>query len=133
MNVRCHCNAPPSQPPSAKDLGQLIRSFSGIFDPKLGKARKICRPLPIITNKETVLSQWHSRTMYGCSYTAVIVLPVFWSSIKAARPVNESSQLKRIVVRIALVFPIADVIQDVRHTQTSEVFRLLVTDLRGYA
>ncbi len=57
MNVRCHCSAPPSHPPMANDFGQFNKSFCGILAPKLGKARKICSPLPTITNKEIAFAQ----------------------------------------------------------------------------
>src|ERR1700688_1937254 len=70
MNVKCHCSAPPSQPPIANAFGQCNKSFCGIFAPRLGNARKICSPLPTITNSATVLIQWHKRTASGCSYTA---------------------------------------------------------------
>src|ERR1039458_1720909 len=70
MNVRCHRSAPPSHPPMANDFGQFSRSLWGILAPKLGNARKICSPLPTMTNREIAFTQWHNRTGSGCSYAA---------------------------------------------------------------
>ena len=39
----------------ASDLGQSIKFVCGTLLPKLGKARKICKPLPINTKSEIVL------------------------------------------------------------------------------
>src|SRR5277367_5699671 len=65
----CHWSAPPSHPPSVRDGGTCSKSRSGIFGPKLGNARKICRPLAAITKSETAFSQWQNRTAQGCSYS----------------------------------------------------------------
>ena len=67
MNVKCHCKAPASHPPSVSDFGISSRTFSGIFGPKLGKARKIRSPLVTITNKLMALTQCVIRIARGCS------------------------------------------------------------------
>src|SRR5713101_7377962 len=132
MKVRCHCSAPPSHPPSARALGQSRRSFCGIFAPKLGKARKICSPLPTITNSETAFTQWQRRTTKGCSYTAWVTSPVFTSSIAIARVAMViSSELQTIEFGVALVFPVADLLQYMAHLEVGEVLRLLVANLGG--
>src|SRR6266496_1847398 len=134
MKVRCHCSAPPSHPPSARDLGQSRRSFCGIFAPKLGKARKIWNPLPIITNSETAFTQWQRRTTKGCSYTACVTSPVFTSSIAIARvAMVNSSGLQAIEFGVPLVFPIADFFQYMAHFKIRDVLCLLVADLGGDA
>src|SRR6266496_4446125 len=117
MKVRCHCSAPPSHPPSAKAFGQWIKSFCGIFAPQLGNARKICSPLPTSTNSDIEFTQWQSLTMNGCSYTASVTSPVFASSISIARVAMFNSvlgykiQLQTVEFRIALVFPIPNLLQ----------------------
>src|SRR5437870_10053491 len=134
MKVRCHCSAPPSHPPSARALGQSRRSFCGIFAPKLGKARKICSPLPTITNSETAFTQWQRRTTNGCSYTACVTSPVRTSSIAVARvAIVISSQLQAIEFGVPLIFPIADLLQYMAHFKVGEVLCLLVADLGGNA
>src|ERR1700690_2755136 len=131
MNVRCHCSAPPDHPPMAKAFGQLSRSFCGIFAPKLGNARKICKPLPTITNSDTAFTQWHSRTINGWSYTDSVTSPVFAFSISIARLAMFQTPLKleTVVIRIALIFPVSDLRQYVRHLEAGEIFRLLVSNL----
>src|ERR1700756_910684 len=132
MKVRCPCNAPPSQPPSANAFGQSKRSFCGIFAPKLGKARKIWSPLPTKTNSDTTFTQWQRRTTRGCSYTACVTSPVFPSSIAIARvTIVNSSGLKAVEFGVPLIFPVADSLQYMAHFNVSEVLRLLVADLSG--
>src|SRR5258706_13653783 len=71
MNVKCHCRAPPSQPPIVIACGTAsIRSCSGILDPQLGNAAKILKPLSVRTVMATALVQGHTRTAQGCSYAA---------------------------------------------------------------
>lgn len=68
MNVKCHCNAPPSHPPSVTDGGIMSMRFScGTLAPKLGTAVKICSPLIVSTVTVTALTQWAKRTAQGCS------------------------------------------------------------------
>src|SRR5712692_7654634 len=134
MKVRCHCSAPPSHPPSARAVGQSRRSFCGIFAPKLGKARKICSPLPTITNSETAFTQWQRRTRNGCSYTACVTSPVFTSSIAIARvPIVNSWGLQAIEFGVPLIFPIADLLHYTAHFKVRDVLCLLVADLGGDA
>src|SRR5439155_23586922 len=134
MQVRCHCSASPSHPPSARALGQSRRSFCGIFAPKLGKARKNWNPLPTITNSETAFTQWQRRTTNGCSYTACVTSPVRTSAIAVARvAIVISSQLQAIECGVPLIFPIADLLQHMAHFKVGEVLCLLVADLGGNA
>src|ERR1700693_1969758 len=130
MKVRCHCSAPPSHPPSARALGQLRRSSCGIFAPKLGKARKICSPLPTITNSDTAFTQWQRRTRNGCSYTASVTSPVFTSSIAIAPvAIVNSLGLQAIEFGVPLIFPIADFPEHMAHFEIREVLCLLVANL----
>src|ERR1700737_665913 len=130
MKVRCHCSAPPSHPPSANAWGQWSRSFCGTFAPKLGKARKICKPLPIMTKSTTAFTQWQRRTTNGCSYTASVTSPVFASSIAIARvAMVASSELQAVEFGVALVLPVADLLQYVANLEVGKVLGLFVADL----
>ena len=76
MNVKCHCSAPPSQPPSAIAFGtSSIRFCCGIFAPKLGNAVKICSPLMASTVIVTALAQCENRTAHGCANTGRLAAP----------------------------------------------------------
>ena len=75
MNVKCHCSAPPSHPPSVIAWRRVQKSCCGIFAPKLGKARKIRSPLAAITTSDTAVAQCASRTYSGCSYAAAFGRP----------------------------------------------------------
>src|SRR5438552_10971244 len=135
MKVRCHCSAPPSHPPMARAFGQCVKSLCGILAPKLGNALKICKPLPTRTNNATALIQWHKRTTSGCSFTARVTSPFFGSSISIARVaivISPDFELQPVKLRIALVFPVADFLQRVRHLQVGQVLGLFVADLCRY-
>src|SRR5450631_4871131 len=169
MNVRCHCSAPPNHPPIANDFGQFNKSFCGIFAPKLGNARKICSPLPTITNNEIAFTQWHSRTASGCSYTAratvsvsspfVLVISITAplmqppssaavpaAVVRASRPHSRErgalapwpARCRRYKIsqaverRIPLIFPVPNLLQNIRHLQVRQVLRLLVANFRRH-
>src|SRR5258706_6768900 len=119
MNVKCHCRAPPSQPPSVTACGTAsIRSCSGILEPKLGNALKIRSPLSVSTVTATAFDQWQKRTAQGCS--------------NAGRGcVSIDGTLESSVPAVALISPVAAFSrQDVGDGKRQQVLRLLVSEFR---
>src|SRR5882672_9267210 len=119
MNVKCHCRAPPSQPPSVTACGTAsIRSCSGILEPKLGNALKIRSPLSVSTVTATAFDQWQKRTAQRCS--------------NAGRGcVSIDGTLESSVPAVALISPVAAFRrQDVGDGKRQQVLRLLVSEFR---
>src|SRR5260370_21177299 len=119
MKVKCHCNAPPSQPPIVIACGTAsIRSCSGILDPKVGNASKILKPLSVRTVRAIALVQWHWRTTHGCSYAGRTVVGVGITSQPS-------------VPAVALVAPVTALRrQDIGDCDRHHVLRLFVSELR---
>src|SRR5688572_17641635 len=122
-NVKCHCSAPPSHPPTRTIEGGTNRSDCGSFSPNDGNAANTSRPLPINTSTASANAQWQTRTTAGCSNLLTFIA---LSHLRTFAPSQSP------VPAVALIDPVAALrAKHVTHSEADDGLRLLVAKLGG--